>query len=290
MKLDSILSIVTIVISIIILSFTIYPYCKKKIIKKILYILNSFYIEYEELNPYIKEFFYCAHDEITYTLFKQSILYYCIPRFRQFLVNFNKYDILKIELIKWLDVLYNWELWNFYKNLKLLYKKLKIVNQTIEKYKYIDKNNLFINDYNFYNDKIEKTSISFCPDFDNTKLFGITSKINENLNYKKFIKELKSDYFCININFKKIYSNQKQINLAYSIYFKNKKIINFEPWFLVNYDIGIENIIEENEQEIENHLKSIIDLFGIKSNSELIEKIFSMGRLKETKLYNKIIE
>ncbi|MBR2858133.1 hypothetical protein IKE96_02980, partial [bacterium] len=57
MKLDSILSIVTILISIIILSFTIYPYCKKKIINKILYILNSFYIEYEKLNPYIKRHF-----------------------------------------------------------------------------------------------------------------------------------------------------------------------------------------------------------------------------------------
>lgn len=290
MKLDSILSIVTIVISIIILSFTIYPYCKKKIINKILYILNSFYIEYEKLNPYIKRFFYRAHDEITYTLFKQSILYYCIPRFRQFLVNFNEYDVLKIELIKWLDVLLIGELWIFNKNLKLLYKKIKIISQIIKKYKYIDENNCFIDDYNFYNDKIEKTSISFCPSFDNTKLFGITFKIDKNLNYKKFIKELKSDYFCININFKKIYSNQNPTNFAYSIYFKNKKIINFEPWFVANYYISIENIIEENEQEIENHLKSIINLFEIKSNSELIEKIFSIGRLKETKLYNKIIK
>ena len=99
MKLDSILSIVTIVISIIILLFTIYPYCKKKIINKILYILNSFYIEYEKLNPYIKRHFLSTHDEITYILFKQSILYYCIPRFRQFLVNFNKYDILTEDIL-----------------------------------------------------------------------------------------------------------------------------------------------------------------------------------------------
>lgn len=241
--------------------------------------IENFYNVYSYLNPCFRY----AFDEtknITLQLIEQSFLAEGFPKFRYLIEkNYRNFDPFVLQDTNWANKLTIKEILYFYSFWKKAIKKIEYIKKTINKYEYIVS---VVGDWEkiTYRDsfipKIELSSISLCPSFDKLKLYGFListglgyqevkfnlDKIDKLENNKKFIKELKSTKFSINLWFK---SNIKGKIYSYSVIFNNKSEIKIEPFFhksMIPLDKDV-------EQEIIKHLEWIDQTFNTDSKSLL---------------------
>lgn len=282
MNWEVVLSIISIVISIFtLLFFSVYPCIKKTMINKSFIRIENFYNIYSYLNPCFR---YTSDGikNITLQLIEQSFLAEGFPKFRYLIEkNYRNFDPFVLQDTNWANKLMIKEILYFYSFWKKAIKKIEYIKQTINRYEYIvsvvgDWENItYRNSFPFI-PKIEQSSISLCPSFDKLKLHGFLiitglghqevkfnlDKINKLENNKKFIKELKSTKFSVNLMFK---SNIKGKIYSYSVIFNDKSMIQIEPFFhksMIPLDKGV-------EQEIRKHLEWIDTTFKTDSKSLL---------------------
>ena len=283
MNWEVIIGIISIIISIFtLLFFSIYPYIKKTMINKSFIRIENFYNIYSYLNPC---FLYTLDGtkNITLQLIGQSLLAEGFPKFRYLIEkNYNNFDPFTLQDTNWSNKLTIKEIFYFYSFWKKAIKKIGYIKKTINKYEYIVS---VVGDFEqiTYRDSfieiIEKSSISLCPSFDKMKLYGSFCgpareykevkfnfdeiiKLEDN---KKFIEELKSKKFSINLRFK---SNFQKKIYSYSIIFDDENSISIEPFFHKN----IIRLNEKDEQEIRRHLEWIDKTFNINSKTLLNEQ------------------
>lgn len=279
-----ILSIISIIISIFtLLFFSIYPYIKQTMINKSFIRIENFYNIYSYLNPCFRY----KSDEIkniTLRLIKQSFLVEGFPKFRYLLIekNHENFDPFTLQDTNWENKLMIKEILYFYSFWKKAFKKIEYIKKTINKYEYIVSvdgvfdNRGWITYRDSFHEMIEQSSISLCPSFDNIKLYGFSTscggwkeakfnldKINKLENNKKFIKELKSTNFSVNLRFKS--DIKDKIYYSYSLIFNDKSAIQIEPFFHKNAF----RLDKEDEQEIRKHLEWIDTTFNTDSKSLL---------------------
>ena len=275
-----IIGIIPIIISIFtLLFFSVYPYIKQTMINKSFIRIENFYYVYSYLNPCFRY----ALDEtknITLQLIEQSFLAEGFPKFRYLIEkNYKNFDPFALQDTNWANKLTIKEILYFYSFWKKAIKKIEYIKKTINKYEYIVS---VVGDWEqiTYRDsfisKIELSSISLCPSFDKLKLYGFListglghqevkfnlDEINKLENNKKFIKELKSTNFSVNLMFK---SNIKGRIYSYSVIFNNKSAIQIEPFFHKSMIF----LDKEDEQEIRKHLEWIDQTFKTDSKSLL---------------------
>lgn len=293
MKWEVILSIISIIISIFsLLFFSIYPHIKKTMINKSFIRIENFYYLYSYLNPCFRY----ALDEtknITLQLIEQSFLAEGFPKFRYLIEkNYKNFDPFALQDTNWANKLTIKEILYFYTFWKKAIKKIEYIKKTINIYEYIvcevgDLERItYRNSFPFIQ-MIEQSSISLCPSFDKMKLYGFLigpgieyKEVKFNLdqivkleNNKKFIEELKSTKFSINLNFK---SNIKGKIYSYSVIFNNESEIEIEPFFHKN----ITYLDMKDEQEIRKHLEWIDKTFNTDSKSLLKKHSFWVRNFK----------
>ena len=267
MNYEIIISTLSIVISVFsLLFFSCFPCIKKTLINKTFKKIENFYYIYRHLNPC----YYGKYDELTENLRTQNFLSKAFPRF-EFIIDKNTYafDPFQLQESFWSTRLTFFEILYFYNFWNISLKKLNYIKKIINEYEFIMSEKNFDNiewidykDNGFICNNI-KSSISLCPNFDNLKLYGSISsncceykqekldlsKINKFVSDKKFLKELKSKSFCINLSFEsdKFVNNFQKY--SYSIKFSNNCITYLEAFFHNRYiDISqlcIDEIIKQ---------------------------------------------
>lgn len=285
------IGIISIIISIFtLLFFSIYPYIKKTMINKSFIRIENFYNIYSYLNPC----FLCTLDgtkNITLQLIDQSLLAEGFPKFRYLIEkNYSNFDPFTLQDTNWSNKLTIKEIFYFYRFWKKAIRKIEYIKKTINKYEYIVSvvgNREQITYKNSFIQIIEKSSISLCPSFDKMKLYGFLigpvreyKEVKFNLDEiiklednKKFIEELKSKKFSVNLRFK---SNFQSKIYSYSIIFNDENQISIEPFFHKNI-IYLDKI---DEQEIIKHLEWIDKTFNINSKTLLNEHPYWVRNFK----------
>ena len=275
-----ILSIISFIFSIFtLLFFSVYPYIKQTMINKSFIRIENFYNIYSYLNPCFR----CTLEEtknITLQLIGQSFLREGFPKFRYLIEkNYRNFDPFVLQDTNWANKLTIKEILYFYSFWKKAIKKIEYIKKIINKYEYIVDEGVddeYITYANSFITMIEQSSISLCPSFDKLKLHGFwispiqknkevkfnLDKIGKLKNNKKFIKELKSAKFSVNLMFK---SKIKDKIYSYSVIFNDKSAIQIEPFFH-KYTVYLN---KEDEQEIRNHLEWIDETFKTDSKSLL---------------------
>lgn len=278
-----ILSIISIIISIFtLLFFSIYPCIKKTMINKSFIRIKNFYNVYSYLNPCFLDKLKVTRN-ITLRLIKQSFLVEGFPKFRYLIEkNYTNFDPFTLQDKNWANNLTIKEILYFYSFWKKAIKKIEYIKKIINKYEYIVSvdgvfdNRGKITYRDSFHEMIEQSSISLCPSFDNIKLYGFSTscggwkeakfnldKINKLENNKKFIKELKSTNFSVNLRFKSDIKD-KIYYYSYSVIFNKSEII-IEPFF--HKDAF--RLDEKDQQEIRKHLEWIDTTFNTDSKSLL---------------------
>ncbi len=291
MNWEVIIGIISIIISIFtLLFFSIYPYIKKTMINKSFIRIENFYNIYSYLNPC---FLYTLDGtmNITLQLICQSFLAEGFPKFRYLIEkNYNNFDPFTLQDTNWSNKLTIKEIFYFYRFWKKSIRKIEYIKKTINKYEYImsvvgDREQITYKDS--FIQIIEKSSISLCPSFDKMRLYGFLSgpgreykevkfnldeiiKLEDN---KKFIEELKSKKFSVNLRFKSNFQNKIY---SYSIIFDDESQIYIEPFFYKNI-IYLDKI---DEQEIKKHLEWIDKTFIINSKTLLNEHPYWVRNFK----------
>lgn len=274
MNFSIIFSIVALIISIFsLLFFSIYPSIKKYLIKKSLNLIIKFYDLYSILNPYLINS-YDWKNILTNKLIQQKIFAYGFPRFI-FIFNNTKgeFNPFSFELTYLFETLTIKEIKDFFSFWRLTWKKLQKIKNVINTFEYIykEKNSNTI----IYRDNFESninTSISMCPNFDTLKMYTFSIETSgwneEKLNLdkiicdkrKKFINELKSSHFSINIRFQNSFElNNKKFDYSYSLVFKNWKINKIET-FIEKCSVLLDDI---DQKKFENQKKWINKTFKI---------------------------
>ena len=282
MNWEVVIGIISIIISIFtLLFFSIYPYIKKTMINKTFIRIENFYNIYSYLNPC---FLYRLDGtkNITSQLVSQSFLAKGFPKFRYLIEkNYYNFDPFVLQDTNWANKLTIKEIFYFYSFWKKAIVKIEYIKKIINKYEYImsvvgDTEQITYRDS--FDPIIDKSSISLCPSFDKMRLYSFLigpameyketkfnlDEIVKLENNKKFIDELKSKKFCVNLTFK----NTIKVNIySYSIIFNDKCVISIEPFF----DKNIIHLNKIDEQEIRKHLEWIDKTFNIDSKSLLNE-------------------
>lgn len=287
MNWETIISIISLVVSVItILFFSIYPSIKKTLINKSFIRIENFYNLYSYLNPC---FLYRLdeRENITTQLISQLLLANGFPKFKYLIKeNYTNFDPFLLQETNWSSKLTIWEILYFYRFWQKASKKLNYIKKCVNNYDYIMISKDYYESYdqvtyrNSFFKLIEESSISLCPSFDHKKLFNIPfnpgceykelkfdlRKIDKVENNHKFLKELKSKKFSINLKFK---TNIKDVfNSSYSIIFDCDVPVEVQPFFYKQ--IVSEDEIDKNE--IRKHLKWIDTTFKIDSKSLFCQK------------------
>lgn len=268
MSSEIILGLLTFIISLATFIIILIEFLKKLFFSEILKTIKEFYQTYgslilmhdfKKINCITND----AKKRITHDLFNQGIFLYIFDIQNYYTQNEENIDniLSKINLnnLSLLKVFLIWKYW------KILFKKLENILYFIDKKKIVKRDvstNLLTYTSNKDEIKISKISFSFTKSFDNYALDPISPIFFRNLPIKKyeevnlkkilkgfkkegkkFIKELKSDYFSINILF---YDDSSE-NYSYSII--NEK----EKQWIDSYESNIEycnNIKEKNIKRI----------------------------------------
>lgn len=291
MNWEIIIGIISIIISIFtLLFFSIYPYIKKTMINKSFIRIENFYNIYSYLNPC---FLYTLDGtkNITLQLIAQSLLAEGFPKFRYLIEkNYDNFDPFILQDTNWSSKLTIKEILYFYRFWKKAIRKIEYIKKTINKYEYIVSvvgNREQITYKDSFIQIIEKSSISLCPTFDKMKLYGFLihpgreyKEVKFNLDEiiklednKKFIEELKSKKFSVNLRFKSNFQNKIY---SYSIIFDDKNQISIETFFHKN----ITCLDKVDEQEISKHLEWIDKTFNINSKTLLNEHPYWIRNFK----------
>lgn len=284
MNWEIILSIMAISISFLsLIWFNVWPMHKKNKLNKTFILIKNFYNHYPYLNPWLI-YKNDKQEIITKELIKQSVFAYGFDAFDWELIikdyDHNPFYFQNIALAKNFTYI---EIYSFWKFWKILNKKLVNIVDIVNKFNFIVQVNGLgqITYRDSLVNKIERSSISLCPTYDDLKLHGIaflgTMNYNEKKldlnnyqsklsNKKEFIKELKSSYFSLNIKFK---SRDPKKIYSYALNFKDSNIINIETNFHKNMITPDADDIVEFEQ----HKLWIEKSFHISFNDK-VEKLF----------------